>query len=769
MIVKKVKEIKNVDAFDSFNWLGDDLKKHNLIYGWNGSGKTTISRLFNFLERKAIHIPDLTSVEFTVQTDAGTIKQNNIANHELNVRVFNEDFIKENLLFEESQAKKIVILGKENVETKKEIEALDIDYKAKQKSIEELEEAQGKLPKLDAILTEAGRQVPQNFTNTPLANDTYYGRSYNKNKVDKRIESGVVSESSIASLIIADQADVDAKKDIIKNEKKEIKLNVATIPDFSELFGSANGLLCTTINVQEIKELKDDKDLRDWVETGYKLHKDRALTECQFCKSSLPGETLTRLGSFFTDELQKTKKQIEDAIISLENDDYNGIALELESSALFPEPAKEYTTAKKELEEQVKKIKEVIGSLTDCLKNKKDNLHDCTKKHSAVIYPKDAIDKANVSLEKIKSIITEHNKKVATISEEVKNAAEKIELHIIASILSDKQYFQNKKENERIAAEIAKLKVERGDLIIKIQSKKASLHNATDAVDKINAILKEFFGESHIYLEVTESEDGDTSYVLKRRNKDAKHLSEGEEGVLALVYFLIKLEEDGCNKENCLIVVDDPVDSQDSIFLFRTAGLIKRQLKNVGQLIVLTHNFEFFNLMRDWFLSKQLENDSWMYLISLDKENTTQEVKVENLPDLLKEYKSEYQYLFCRLYQFANNIRPLDEPLVANIARKVLEFFSGFKWSCRTTEDFTSIVLNRFVADPNHLKKGTGDFVVKFLHEYSHGQDFSRPISAAMLEGKSIAKNVLKFIELADKEHYDDIKALCTPATTTTP
>jgi len=85
MTIKKIKEIKSIDAFDSFNWLGDDLKKYNLIYGWNSSGKTTISRLFNFLERKSIHIPDLAPIEFVIKTDAGTIKQSNLTSHTLNV------------------------------------------------------------------------------------------------------------------------------------------------------------------------------------------------------------------------------------------------------------------------------------------------------------------------------------------------------------------------------------------------------------------------------------------------------------------------------------------------------------------------------------------------------------------------------------------------------------------------------------------------------------------------------------------------------------
>jgi|GEM_PF-2404319 len=765
MDVKRVKEIKSVDAFDSFAWEGDDLKKYNLIYGWNGSGKTTISRVFNFLERKAIHISDLASIEFAVQTDTGTIKQGQLSSHTLNVRVFNEDFIEENLLFEESQAKKIVILGKENVDIKKEIDKLEADYQTKQKAIEELEKEQSKLPDLDKILSDAGSQVAQRFTNTPLASSAYYGRSYNKNKVEKRLENGSISEQNLQPLIIQDQADIDAKMDVIKSERKEIKLGVKNISDFSELFDTANGLLTATISVQDIKELKDDKDLRCWVEQGYRLHKDKNFTECQFCKSKLPDSLLANLGSFFTDELQKTKKQIDDSIATLGSNSYSDMSLELESSALFPEPAKIYLETKKELTEQVQFIKQSITSLVETLEDKKDNLHDHSKKHAVITYPKDAVDRANACIKKIEDIISEHNKKVESISDEVNKTAESIELHIIATVLSDRQYYQNKKEVERVEKNLNQLKTDRGNLAIETKTKKASLHNASDAVVKINSILKEFFGDSHIYLEVSETEDGEVCYVLKRRNKDAKHLSEGEESVLALVYFLIKLEEDGCNKDNCLIIIDDPVDSQDSIFLFRTAGLVKRQLKKIGQLIILTHNFEFFNLIRDWYLS-QMRDDSGLFLISLNKDGATQEVKIENLPELLKEYKSEYQYLFCRLYQFANDIKSLDEPLVANIARKVLEYFSAFKWSCKTTEDFTSIVHNRFIADPNELKKGTGDFVVKFLHEYSHGQDFSRAISASMLESKPIAQNVLQFIELADKEHYDHIQVLCTPATT---
>ncbi|MDP3785103.1 MAG: AAA family ATPase, partial [bacterium] len=522
METKRIKEIKNTDAFDGFHWLGDDLKKYNLIYGWNGSGKTTISRVFNFLERKEVHIHDLSAIEFTVQVDGGLIKQTGLATHTLNVRVFNEDFIEENLKFEQSQARKIVILGKENVAVQKEIEELGIQLLDKEKTITGFEEQLNRVPDLNAILTKAGSEVPQQFANTPLASGGYYGRSYNKTKVDKRLENEDVSESNITSLVL-DATDFDTKKDVIKNEKKAISISATDIPDLSKMFAGANELLNTSITITEIEELKDDKDLRDWVEDGYKLHRDRKLNDCKFCKSGLPDGLLTHLGGYFTDELQKAKTQINSTVSSL-GTQYAGAVLNLDGNTFFQDLARKFGTSKNDLSAQVKIIEGAITSLISQLNEKGGNLHDHSKKYSPVEYPTDAISKANIAIGKIKDIITEHNNKVATIADEVKKCAEAIELHIIAKTLSDREYFKHKKEDEHIRIEISKLMGERTAIDGQIKTKKASLQNATDAVDKINAILAEFFGSDYIHLEVSETASKEIEYVLKRRDKNARHL-----------------------------------------------------------------------------------------------------------------------------------------------------------------------------------------------------------------------------------------------------
>jgi len=763
MVIKRIKDIKNCGAFDSFSWLGSDLKKFNLFYGWNGSGKTTISRIFSFFEKESITNPDFSEWNFTVQTENNDLfKKKDISSNELSLRVFNEDFIKENFSFEESKAKKIVIIGKENIEIQKEIASLQEQYKKESEELTIINAKKRILPKIDEILTEAGSAVTKQFGNTPLANHKYYGRSYNRNKVGARITEGKVNSNNLESLIITNQTDIDDYREIIKSDKDKISLELAGLPDLSGIFSGANELLESSIQVDGSYDFRDDVELYEWTEKGYHIHKKRDLTECQFCRNKLPTSLIDKLGLIFTDELQKAKDSIDTSIKELASSSLFEMSLSLDSSKLFPKFTQDYLDKKAVIEKEAENVKTVIESLINNLEKKKSSLNNF-KNITFIKYPKENIEKLNATIKTINSLITQHNQCVEHNCDEVEKAAENLELHIIAQVLKNREYFKNKALIDDFDRRIVLLETKLNKINQEIKTKKALIQNVSIAVERMNKFLEEFFGQTQIYLEVLDLDKEEIGYVLKRRTEDAKHLSEGEKSVIALIYFLLKLQEDGCDKRNCTIVIDDPVDSQDGTFLFRTFGLLKRQLKDVNQLLILTHNFEFFNLVRDWFNAKDLKDKSQMYFLSLEKRTDQHEAKIENLPSMLKDYKSEYQYLFSRIFEYANDIKHLDEPLIANISRKVLEYFACFKWSCKTTEEFTSIILNRFVADENVLKKGTGDFIVKFLHEYSHGQDFSRPISTSMLEGKTIAKNVIQFIKIADTEHYKQLKKMILP------
>lgn len=53
-MIKRINHIKNFGVFKNYKRNGEiqDFAKVNIIYGWNYSGKTTISRLFQNFELK---------------------------------------------------------------------------------------------------------------------------------------------------------------------------------------------------------------------------------------------------------------------------------------------------------------------------------------------------------------------------------------------------------------------------------------------------------------------------------------------------------------------------------------------------------------------------------------------------------------------------------------------------------------------------------------------------------------------------------------------
>ncbi|MFZ5898145.1 MAG: AAA family ATPase [Bacillota bacterium] len=55
-MIKRIEIIKNLGIFRDFRWNDNlpEFAKLNLIYGWNYSGKTTLSRIFQALEHKKL-------------------------------------------------------------------------------------------------------------------------------------------------------------------------------------------------------------------------------------------------------------------------------------------------------------------------------------------------------------------------------------------------------------------------------------------------------------------------------------------------------------------------------------------------------------------------------------------------------------------------------------------------------------------------------------------------------------------------------------------
>lgn len=100
-------DINNFGSFTDLTWKNSlrdtgnnvqNFKRLNVLYGRNYSGKTTLSRIFRSLETGRIPLNYVAS-DFTLYGDKGNVTQAGIGSHGYDVRVYNRDFVSENLSF----------------------------------------------------------------------------------------------------------------------------------------------------------------------------------------------------------------------------------------------------------------------------------------------------------------------------------------------------------------------------------------------------------------------------------------------------------------------------------------------------------------------------------------------------------------------------------------------------------------------------------------------------------------------------------------------
>ena len=129
----KIKKIDNYAVFNNFDWnttvrdKGNNVaefKDINIIYGRNYSGKTTLSRMFRSLEKGKLNekYPDAT-FEFE-HTGTDRMCHLDVANCSYDIRVYNRDYISENLkllIDEDGTIQPFAILGESNVAIENEI------------------------------------------------------------------------------------------------------------------------------------------------------------------------------------------------------------------------------------------------------------------------------------------------------------------------------------------------------------------------------------------------------------------------------------------------------------------------------------------------------------------------------------------------------------------------------------------------------------------------------------------------------------------------
>jgi len=136
-MIVKIDKLKNFGIFQ--NYLHDNslsnFNRYNLFYGWNGSGKSTLVNLFRWIETK--QPVNFEASEWEITTETNTINQNNVGTSNLNIRVFNKDFVEKNV-FTQNGVKGIVYISEKTGSDKTRLDSEENNLKNKDKKFNEI-------------------------------------------------------------------------------------------------------------------------------------------------------------------------------------------------------------------------------------------------------------------------------------------------------------------------------------------------------------------------------------------------------------------------------------------------------------------------------------------------------------------------------------------------------------------------------------------------------------------------------------------------------
>lgn len=763
-MIHRINRLRQFGIFADYNGSGiQQFGKFNLIYGWNGTGKSTLSHVFSCLENRSL-IPRFSSGQFNITLEDGSsITEANLAASQLNIHVFNQNFIRDNIDWDKS-VKSILLIAKEKIEDLQALEKMKLELGGKRTAHSiKLNEIKNKTDAQEKFLTAAAKKMKIGLQAIDTS-DSYY-LNYDRRKLSKFIDG---NEEAVAN------------KDSVLSEEKVIELTNAAKPDhlpsvnfvatvipeeyFQKAAGRIRDLIATTAVNQAIERLTDNPDIRDWVQTGLELHEHHHSETCEFCGQSLTKARAEALAAHFSKEFTAFQTRLNDAATWMQSQGAPANEFPVVTS-FYKEFAADATKLESAYKAAADRINQQIEGWREAIKAKITDPARTDIQITDVV--EGDVTAFNAVLSSVVALVQKHNNKTDNFTAETSKAKKALELHFAAAEIQEFDYAGNEKQCKELQATADTDKKAVDELQLKVNALEALLSNETVGAKEFNDVLHRFIGRSELCLSFNQAKKG---YEIIR-NGVGEHdgnLSEGEKTAIAFVYFITKLKENGNNIKDTIVVVDDPVSSFDSNHLFHAYSFLKTQCIDAKQLFVLTHNFTYFKLVRDWFATTNRNRArkspskapvAFFYRLDAPPGSPRHSLLVD-ADESLKSYGSEYHYIFKKLYDYKiKTTLDRDEAfLTANLARKLLESFFTFKFP-KGRSDVSALMeagLSGCVVTTPELKEK----IYRFINKYSHSDVIEiTDESAENLAGEShsVVNNIFQWIEEVDKKHFDEM------------
>jgi wobble nucleotide-excising tRNase len=748
-MIEKINKIKNLGlVFSNYTWKTDlpSFKQFNLIYGWNGSGKTTFSRLFNCIDDSL-----LSNVEYEIQfSDGNKYKQSD--DLPLKIRVFNQDYIQNNIKIFEGKANSISILLGET--SKESVEQIENDRKLLNGD-PDLPDKLGKAQlhlKLSKDKERTTKERDGKFTEIAKTIGAAIGgsslRDYRRPQAEKDfftiIEKAELNQEDLTKYSLSAKQDSlpEITRLFLKDIDSEEESNPMTL--LNNITEKAGVLLKKTVDSEVIARLSANADIADWVEQGINLHVKHSTDICEYCQQKIPQSRIEQFGRYFNEEDKKLKVEISDLVEELKKI-YSAIqTVQIPDKARFYNNLQNQFDSKKTSFEEVKQtILTEITALAEELKSKKS-------KTTEIITLKTKPDTKSmfISLDGLNDIIDIHNKTTSDFNEIRLDSVNKLKRHYLSTIFDEIKDYD--KEISNLSQSVEQLKSEIEEIQHRINANAAKISSQHKACDVINEKLEVFLGHKELNFMPHTEAGVVTGYNIMRGDKPAIHLSEGERTAIAFVYFVVHLGDQDFKVDDGIVVIDDPISSLDSNSLYQAFSFLKNAVKNGKQVFILTHSFDFLKLLLNW---RRSAGGTGYYMIKNEFPKDARCAYIDKMDKELCNYESEYHYLFKLLKQLRND---QDNSIskaysVPNIARKVWETFLMFR--VPNGGNFYKKMDELKAAGYDEQKL---DAIYKFTNNQSHitGGGFD---PALVPETKKVINELFEMMEKISPDHFSII------------
>lgn len=736
----------------------------SILYGRNGSGKSTIARAF----RKISNVEEDGISSAILCDEAGNVIQ--LADDEKGkIYVFDQKFIDENIRIEENGLDTIVMLGNQ-VEIESQIKNLEQEIIAKKADLENIRNNLAQYsdkhnPKSPYYYKSKTEEALRGDNNWAGRDKDIHSRKINTKVMFDRCEQFIYlnpTESRDKLIVSFDNIFKDLEKARNGNQRIDsmVPINIESID-----INITNNLLKEKIEEPILNE-RDKFLLEISKERSTEFLQDVSNTfsrndtkNCPFCArviSKDEKEDLVKgIEKILGDLVKDHQRKLESVRPKVLDFDLSKFLVLGELTSICMDRLEAYNRLVKICNEQIsskianpyKPISDVVSAME--FNNRRADLL------AKLSYLEKEREKYNSKISDIKPIVsklTQINDQIAyyDICEHYRNYRKR---------LVDMEEIKTKCVNEERALKKS---------IDEYKGLVAKQNNVDIAVDFINNGLSYiFFSKERLKLK---HDNGKYQLLVNGKTVQPSQISTGETNAIALCYFFSKIGYGKSLKnvynENYLIVIDDPITSFDIENKVGMLSYLKSEVQKfvLGNLetkfLIMTHDMMTFinishieeelgDIIRTRYSQTNgltLQNENWLLF----------DFKLEKY---ISKDSNEYSRLIQTVYSFVKDDLPSRDIPIGNIMRQLMEAFATFQYKLGIVElSSKESIINLL---PEEYREVFKNYMYRLiLNGESHKQDeakfclemdFKKLYTIA--EEKRTAKFLICFLYLLNKEH----------------